>query len=142
MSDHEDDSGDVGGHQAGDNSQIEVYGRLRPSAKNDKTTTVLHDDRRGVEFRIPRELAGGSVNNKKELYEFKMNHIFDETAKQQDVFDGIGKQVVQNVLDGFNGQTAAASDRDTSGARQAGRHTRSKHSEGQCATPSWRVTHT
>jgi hypothetical protein len=28
---------------AGDNSQIEVYGRCRPSAKNDPTTTILNE---------------------------------------------------------------------------------------------------
>lgn len=44
MSDTEED-GDLGGasQKAGDNSQIEVYGRLRPSNKNDKTTTILAD---------------------------------------------------------------------------------------------------
>lgn len=42
MSDTDEDA-DVGSSQrsAGDNSQIEVYGRLRPSNKNDKSTTVL-----------------------------------------------------------------------------------------------------
>jgi kinesin family protein 6/9 len=45
----------------------------------------------------------GYINNKKEVYEFKMNHIFDGTATQEDVFNGIGKKVVTNVLEGFNG---------------------------------------
>ena len=52
---------------------------------------------------MPREVSSGLVNNKKELYEFKMQHIFDDTASQQDIFEGIGKKVVENVLEGFNG---------------------------------------
>jgi kinesin family protein 6/9 len=66
-------------------------------------------DKRSVEFRIPRDLAGGYINNKQEQYEFKMNHIFDADATQADIFDGIGKKVVQNVLDGFNGTIFAVS---------------------------------
>ena len=63
----------------------------------------LCPDRRSVEFHVPREVSSGLVNNKKELYEFKMQHIFDDTATQQDIFEGIGKKVVENVLEGFNG---------------------------------------
>lgn len=43
------------------------------------------------------------INNKKELYSFKMNRIFDDTATQEQLFEGIGKPVVENVLQGFNG---------------------------------------
>lgn len=102
MSD-DDEAGSGRAHQAGDNSQIEVYGRLRPSSKNDKSVYLLNDDRRGVEFRLPRDASGGYINNKKEQFEFQMSHIFDDTATQADIFDGIGKKVVNNVLAGFNG---------------------------------------
>lgn len=66
----------------------------------------LCSDRRGVDFHVPRDAnsSGGNViNNKKELYSFKMNRIFDDTATQEQVFEGIGKPVVENVLQGFNG---------------------------------------
>lgn len=66
-------------------------------------------DHRSVEFRLPRDGAGGYINNKQEVYEFKMNHIFDADATQADIFEGIGKPVVQNVLEGFNGTIFAVS---------------------------------
>ena len=105
MADGEEDGAGVG-VQLGDNSQIEVYGRVRPSGKNDKSACVLDANHKAIEFRLPRLDAGttaGFVNNKRELYEFRMAHIFDETATQADIFDGIGKNVVNNVLNGFNG---------------------------------------
>jgi hypothetical protein len=46
MSDDDADDGvasDTLGKQAGDNSQIEVYGRLRPSNKNDKSVCIMND---------------------------------------------------------------------------------------------------
>jgi len=103
MSDSESDAGDLSSKRSGDNSQIEVYGRIRPSKLNDRSASVLSDDRRSIEFRLPRDQAAGSVNNKKELYEFKMQRIFDEQSTQHDVFEGIGRKVVDNVMQGFNG---------------------------------------
>jgi hypothetical protein len=64
-------------------------------------------DQRSVEFRIPRDQSSGYINNKRELYDFKMNHIFGADATQADIFDGIGKKVVNNVLEGFNGTREA-----------------------------------
>jgi hypothetical protein len=106
MSDSDSESGvgdALSSRRAGDNSQIEVFGRVRPSKHNDRATMVLSDDHRAVEFRLPRDQLHGSVNNKREVFDFKMQHIFDDTATQQDVFDGIGRKVVNSVMDGFNG---------------------------------------
>jgi len=100
-----------------DNSQIEVYGRIRPSPHNDHTLTKLSGDHRRVEIFLPKEglapsisstssgngPAGGYVNHKKENWEFSFQHVFDETATQEDVFNHMGKKVVDNVLQGFNG---------------------------------------
>lgn len=161
MSD-DDDFDDGSGSKAvsGENTQIEVYGRIRPSAKNDASVCNLSDgttrsggrkgargwsipvlsllcaastdtitgspltplartavtlfsrlcaDHRHIEFRLPRDASGGYVNNKREQYEFHMSHIFDESTTQEQIFEGIGKKVVNNVLEGFNGARGSTS---------------------------------
>lgn len=60
-------------------------------------------DGQSLTFYVPREHSSGYVNNKREQYDFHMTRIFPPKATQEDIFDGIGKQVVQNVLSGFNG---------------------------------------
>src|SRR4051812_30905988 len=101
MSDDDDDlSKSVTFGSGGENSQIEVYGRIRPSPKNDATVCQLDSSAHSIEFRLPRDYAtSGYINNKKELYDFKMTHIFNEKSTQSDIFEGIGKKVVMNVLD-------------------------------------------
>lgn len=52
---------------------------------------------------MPHESASGYVNNKRESYDFHMTHIFPPSATQEDIFEGIGKPVIENVLKGWNG---------------------------------------
>uniref|UniRef100_A0A8C0B2I0 Kinesin family member 6 n=1 Tax=Buteo japonicus TaxID=224669 RepID=A0A8C0B2I0_9AVES len=56
-----------------------------------------------LEIIVPRDLADGFVNNKRESYKFKFQKIFDQEAKQDVVFDSIAKPVAECVLAGYNG---------------------------------------
>ncbi|MGH0149478.1 UNVERIFIED_CONTAM: hypothetical protein FKN15_035436 [Acipenser sinensis] len=56
-----------------------------------------------LEFLIPHDLADGFVNNKKETYRFKFQKVFDQGAKQEDVFENIAKPVADSILSGYNG---------------------------------------
>ncbi|KAM6085072.1 kinesin-like protein KIF6 isoform 4-T4 [Theristicus caerulescens] len=56
-----------------------------------------------LEIIVPRDLADGFVNNKRESYVFKFQKIFDQEAKQDVVFDNIAKPVAECVLAGYNG---------------------------------------
>ncbi|XP_051638838.1 kinesin-like protein KIF6 isoform X4 [Manacus candei] len=56
-----------------------------------------------LEITVPRDLADGFVNNKRETYKFKFQKIFDQEAKQDVIFDSIAKPVAECVLAGYNG---------------------------------------
>jgi hypothetical protein len=84
-------------------SQIEVFGRMRPSAKLARNQFHLDKQEKNVEFRVPKDQAAGYINNKKELYEFQFNGLFDPSATQEEVFEIVGKPVVHSVLQGYNG---------------------------------------
>ncbi|XP_025915618.1 kinesin-like protein KIF6 [Apteryx rowi] len=56
-----------------------------------------------LEIIVPRDLADGFVNNKRESYKFKFQKIFDQEAKQDVVFDSIAKPVAECALAGYNG---------------------------------------
>ncbi|MBZ3871906.1 Kinesin-like protein KIF6, partial [Sciurus carolinensis] len=56
-----------------------------------------------LEIIIPRDLADGFVNNKRESYRFKFQRIFDQDAKQEIIFENIAKPVAESVLAGYNG---------------------------------------
>ncbi|KAJ7399792.1 kinesin family member 6 [Pitangus sulphuratus] len=61
------------------------------------------DSLSSLEITVPRDLADGFVNNKRESYKFKFQKIFDQEAKQDVVFDSIAKPVAECVLAGYNG---------------------------------------
>uniref|UniRef100_A0A8C9TFE2 Kinesin-like protein n=1 Tax=Scleropages formosus TaxID=113540 RepID=A0A8C9TFE2_SCLFO len=67
--------------------------------------SVDEDERAGssLEFLVPRDLADGFVNNKKENYRFRFQKVFDQTAKQEEIFEHIAKPVADSVLAGYNG---------------------------------------
>ncbi|XP_063008083.1 kinesin-like protein KIF6 isoform X3 [Melospiza melodia melodia] len=56
-----------------------------------------------LEITVPRDLADGFINNKRESYKFKFQKIFDQEAKQDAIFDSIAKPVAECVLAGYNG---------------------------------------
>ncbi|OXB76618.1 UNVERIFIED_CONTAM: hypothetical protein H355_014509, partial [Colinus virginianus] len=56
-----------------------------------------------LEITVPRDVADGFVNNKRESYKFKFQKIFDQEAKQDVVFDSIAKPVAECALAGYNG---------------------------------------
>ncbi|XP_041668171.1 kinesin-like protein KIF6 [Cheilinus undulatus] len=67
--------------------------------------SVDNEDQTGasLEFVVPRDLADGFVNNKRENYKFRFQKVFDQTAKQEDIFENIAKPVADSVLAGYNG---------------------------------------
>ncbi|KAF6719439.1 Kinesin-like protein KIF6, partial [Oryzias melastigma] len=56
-----------------------------------------------LEFVLPKDLTDGFVNNKRESYRFRFKKVFDQQAKQEDIFKNIAKPVADSVLAGFNG---------------------------------------
>ncbi|NXE10752.1 KIF6 protein, partial [Lophotis ruficrista] len=86
---------------------IRVYARVKPLGRRQQAGiySVDDDDKSlsSLEIIIPRDLADGFINNKRESYTFKFEKIFDQEAKQDVVFDSIAKPVAECVLAGYNG---------------------------------------
>ncbi|KAM9383279.1 kinesin-like protein KIF6 [Phaethornis superciliosus] len=86
---------------------IRVYARVKPPGRRQQAGiySVDDDDKSlpGLEIIVPRDLADGFVNNKRESYKFRFQKIFDQEAKQDVVFDSIAKPVAECVLAGYNG---------------------------------------
>ncbi|KAK7904500.1 hypothetical protein WMY93_017107 [Mugilogobius chulae] len=84
---------------------IQIFARIKPAPKTSAVYSVEKEDQIGssIEFVVPRDLAQGFVNNKKESYKFRFQKIFDQSAKQEDIFENIAKPVADSVLAGYNG---------------------------------------
>ncbi|NXE73088.1 KIF6 protein, partial [Cochlearius cochlearius] len=86
---------------------IRVYARVKPLGRRQQAGIYSVDDNENslssLEIIVPRDLADGFVNNKRESYKFKFQKIFDQEAKQDVVFDSIAKPVAECVLAGYNG---------------------------------------
>ncbi|NXW88961.1 KIF6 protein, partial [Alopecoenas beccarii] len=86
---------------------IRVYARVKPLGRRQQAGIYSVDDDEkslsSLEIIMPRDLADGFVNNKRESYKFKFQKIFDQEAKQDVVFDNIAKPVAECVLAGYNG---------------------------------------
>ncbi|XP_075605135.1 kinesin-like protein KIF6 isoform X1 [Balearica regulorum gibbericeps] len=86
---------------------IRVYARVKPLGRRQQAGIYSVDDDEkslsNLEIIVPRDLADGFVNNKRETYKFKFQKIFDQEAKQDVVFDSIAKPVAECVLAGYNG---------------------------------------
>uniref|UniRef100_UPI0037E93C34 kinesin-like protein KIF6 n=1 Tax=Semicossyphus pulcher TaxID=241346 RepID=UPI0037E93C34 len=84
---------------------IQIFGRIKPTQKTAAVYSVDNEDQTGasLEFVVPRDLAEGFVNNKRECYKFRFQKVFDQAVKQEDIFDNIAKPVADSVLAGFNG---------------------------------------
>ena len=47
-----------------------------------------------LSFVVPKDLASGFINNKKEEYSFRFDRLFDQYTKQDEIFDNVAKDVV------------------------------------------------
>ncbi|NWU35781.1 KIF6 protein, partial [Hylia prasina] len=85
---------------------IRVYARVKPLGRRQQAGSYSVDNEEplpSLEISVPRDLADGFINNKRESYSFKFQKIFDQEAKQDVIFDSIAKPVAECVLAGYNG---------------------------------------
>ncbi|XP_059573024.1 kinesin-like protein KIF6 isoform X2 [Alligator mississippiensis] len=89
---------------------IPIYARVKPLARRQRAGIYsIEEDRSASSLQIivPRDLADGFVNNKRESYKFKFQKIFDQETKQDDIFENIAKPVAECALSGYNGTVFA-----------------------------------
>uniref|UniRef100_A0A9J7YJG8 Kinesin-like protein n=1 Tax=Cyprinus carpio carpio TaxID=630221 RepID=A0A9J7YJG8_CYPCA len=83
---------------------IQIFARVKPTKKQTAEYFVDCEEQGGsLEFVVPRDLADGVINNKRENYKFRFQKVFDQTANQEEIFEAIAKPVADNVLAGYNG---------------------------------------
>ncbi|KAM4903021.1 kinesin-like protein KIF6 [Sylvia borin] len=85
---------------------IRVFARVKPLGRRQQAGSYAVDNEEplpSLEITVPRDLADGFINNKRESYKFKFQKIFDQEAKQDVIFDSIAKPVAECVLAGYNG---------------------------------------
>ncbi|XP_029317068.1 kinesin-like protein KIF6 [Cottoperca gobio] len=78
---------------------------LNPLKNTTAVYSVDNEEQTGafLEFVVPRDLADGFVNNKRECYKFRFLKVFDQAVKQEEIFENIAKPVADSVLAGYNG---------------------------------------
>ncbi|XP_008300477.1 kinesin-like protein KIF6 [Stegastes partitus] len=88
---------------------IQIFGRIKPTKKTAAVYSVDNEEQTGasLEFVVPRDLADGFVNNKRECYKFRFQKVFDQTTNQEEIFEHIAKPVADSVLAGYNGTVFA-----------------------------------
>ncbi|CAH1790685.1 unnamed protein product [Owenia fusiformis] len=84
---------------------IQIFSRVKPTKAKIGLYEIDEDDSGSprLTFTVPKDLAVGLVNNKKENYKFRFQRVFDQKTKQEEVFEHVGQPVVDNVLSGYNG---------------------------------------
>ncbi|CAG5136734.1 unnamed protein product, partial [Candidula unifasciata] len=85
---------------------IQIFARIKPTKQTKTGLYEIDDDDEGcprLQLIVPRELAAGFINNKKENYSFRFNKIFDQKTLQDEVFACVAQPVIDNALQGFNG---------------------------------------
>ncbi|XP_043467056.1 kinesin heavy chain-like [Leptopilina heterotoma] len=91
-------------------NDIKVYARLKPEwfQKNITNHEVYHrpKGRKDEDFLIltsPQRICNEYIDNRPESWNFSFYKLFEETTKQEVIFDEVAKPVVHSVLDGYNG---------------------------------------
>ncbi|KAI7813553.1 kinesin-like protein KIF6, partial [Triplophysa rosa] len=73
---------------------IQVFARVKPTKKPTTVYSVdCEEQGDSLEFVVPRDLADGFVNNKKENYKFRFQKVFERTINQEEIFEAIAKPV-------------------------------------------------
>ncbi|XP_075704020.1 kinesin-like protein KIF6 [Rhinoderma darwinii] len=84
---------------------IQIYARVKPSRRPPGIYSISNEEAAAssLEIIVPRDLADGFVNNKRESYKFRFQETFDQETKQEAIFESIAKPVAESVLTGYNG---------------------------------------
>jgi kinesin family protein 6/9 len=86
-----------------ENTAIEVFLRLRPTKRGIREYQINNDEKEISFQNIKLNKTEDLINNNQTEFNFKFNEIFDFNTKQEEVFEKIGKGVIDQCLEGING---------------------------------------
>ncbi|KUF91732.1 Kinesin protein KIF6 [Phytophthora nicotianae] len=89
------------GQQADEESNIRIFLRVKPSKKPSGFFS-WDDDANMMKYDIPKDIAAGLINNSRTSYKFRFDSVIGMEAKQEEVFDRVGRPCVESALNGFN----------------------------------------
>ncbi|XP_077477670.1 kinesin-like protein KIF6 isoform X2 [Stigmatopora argus] len=79
---------------------IQIYARVKPNKKNTAVYSVNNEEptSASLEFVVPKEVADGFVNNKRECFSFRFQRVFDQESQQEEIFEDIAKPVAESKV--------------------------------------------
>jgi len=96
-----------------DSAPIQVYCRIRPPRSKSSATAALlasasDDGVAGCALQIhpptqPGPAAPPHATHQREQHTFRFTGLFPEQTTQEEIFESVGKKVIDNVLRGYNG---------------------------------------
>ncbi|KAG7394756.1 Kinesin- protein 6 [Phytophthora boehmeriae] len=102
--DQEDTASTVNGdesQQAEADANIRIFLRVKPS-KRPSGFFSWDEDSNTMKYDIPKDVAAGLINNSRTMYKFRFDSVIGMEARQEEVFDRVGRPCVDSALNGFN----------------------------------------
>ena len=85
------------------NAAIEIFLRVRPTKKKSEKFHVIPEDAKAIFTSMKQMKKSEYVNNTRNEYNYCFNGVFGMESKQEDVFEKVAKDVIDNAFEGFNG---------------------------------------
>jgi len=105
-------------------SAVKVIVRTRPTSNFASKNVQLDLENKKIEAHIPKDNTQGLINNQQEHWKFNFDEILHNSS-QEEVYDVCAREIVQNVMEGYNGtvlaygQTGAGKTYTMSGGQQS-----------------------
>lgn len=87
-------------------SPVKVAVRTRPTASFASQNIQIDLDKKTIDVHIPKDSSQGIINNQQEDWKFKFDEILHNSS-QEAVYDSMARQLVQSVVQGYNGTILA-----------------------------------
>ena len=87
-------------------SPVKVAVRTRPTASFASQNIQIDLDKKTIDVHIPKDSSQGIINNQQEDWKFKFDEILHNSS-QEAVYDSMARQLVQSVVQGYNGTVLA-----------------------------------
>jgi len=81
---------------------VKVLIRTRPTANFASKNLVIDQAKGQMQIMLDKDESQGSVNNMTDLYKFNFEKIL-HNASQDEVYEASSSEIIQSVVDGFNG---------------------------------------